>query len=136
MKKIVAFVFVLAVIAGCNKEKIYKENLNGTWKVYKYLLRNVDKTSLFNAQFPNYYITFTDAGQYTEFYINPDSTFVTGTYSFDDNDEKIILENTYLDPIDSVNKTIKRKYTIFNLTRDHVQLRNDTSQLYMDTVLL
>jgi hypothetical protein len=136
MKKILAFVFVLAVIAGCNKEKIYKENLNGTWKVYKYLLRNVDKTNTFNTQFPNYIITFTDAGQFTEFFINPDSTFVTGTYSFDDNDEKIILENTYLDPIDSVNKTIKRKYTIFNLTRDHVQLRNDTSQLYMDTVLL
>lgn len=136
MKKIVAFVFVLAVIAGCNKEKVYKENLNGTWKVYKYLLRNVDKTGLFNSKFPNYYIKFTKDGAFTEFYKNPDSTFVNGTYSFADNDEKIILENTYLDPIDSVNKTIKRKYTIFNLTRDHVQLRNDTSQLYMDTVLL
>lgn len=136
MKKIVGFVFVLAVIAGCNKEKVYKENINGTWKVYKYLLRNVDKTGLFNAKYPNYFITFTKAGEFTEFYINPDSTFVKGTYSFVDNDEKIVLENTYLDPVDSVNKTIKRKYTIFNLTRDHVQLRNDTSQLYMDTVML
>jgi hypothetical protein len=123
-------------LPGVTKRRYTKKILTALGKCINTFCVTLTKQDLFNAQFPNYYITFTDAGQYTEFYINPDSTFVTGTYSFDDNDEKIILENTYLDPIDSVNKTIKRKYTIFNLTRDHVQLRNDTSQLYMDTVLL
>ncbi|MBL7778361.1 MAG: hypothetical protein JNK66_08730 [Chitinophagales bacterium] len=134
MKKLLLIAFIFAVIAGCNKEKIYKENLNATWKVYKYLLFNVDKTTQFNSTYPGYLITFTKDGKFTEFYTNPDSTFVNGTYYFEQNDEKIVLENPYLSLPDSVTKTAKRKYTIFNLTRDHVQLRSDTSQLYMDTV--
>ncbi|MBK7148972.1 MAG: hypothetical protein IPH78_09150 [Bacteroidetes bacterium] len=42
-----------------------------------------------------------------------------------------MLENQYLDLTDSLTKTYKREYTIFNLTKTHVQLRNDTSQLYL-----
>lgn len=137
-KKLLSIAIVLVLIAGCSKEKEYKKNLEGTWEVYKYLLRNVDKTSLFATQNPNYTITFTNSGQFTEFVTNPDSTYVNGTYSFKDNDEKIVLENIYntftLDTAgDTIftPRTIKREFTIFNLTGDHVQLRNDTSQLYL-----
>ena len=137
-KKLFALLLVLVVIAGCNKEKIYKDNLKGVWEVYKYLLNNTDKTLQFQNQHPNYTITFTDDGKFTEFLTNPDSVFVNGTYSFADNDEKIVLENSYntftLDTAGDtifVPHTITRDYTIFNLTKDHVQLRNDTSQRYM-----
>ncbi len=140
MKKIVSLLLIIIVVAGCNKEKIYKENLNGVWRVYKYLLNNTDKTQQFQNQHPNYTITFTEAGEYTEFMTNPDSTYVIGTYTFTDNDEKIVLLNTYYtyvtdsvgDTISTVPHIVERPYTIFNLTKDHVQLRNDTSQLYMN----
>lgn len=139
MKKIFFLLVVLVVIAGCNKEKIYKDNLNGIWQVYKYLFNNVDKTLTFQNQHPNYTITFTNDGKFTEFLTNPDSAYVYGTYTFANNDEKIVLENTYNTlTFDSIGDTIrtphtlKRDYTIFNLTKDHVQLRNDSSQLYMN----
>lgn len=139
-KKLLSVLLVaLVIIAGCNKEKIYKENLEGIWQVYKYLLNNVDKSTQFQNEHPNYTITFTKDGKFTEFLTNPDSTYVTGTYSFTDNDEKILLENVYntfvLDTAGDtvfIPHTLKREYTIFNLTKDHVQLRNDTSQLYLN----
>ena len=146
-KKILSLLLVLAFVAGCNKEKIYKDDLNGTWTVYKYLLYNVDKTQTFQNQHPNYTITFTSGGNFTEFLTNPDSTFVNGTFSFTDNDEKIVLTNTYntfsvhtwVDSLSvthndttTTSHTLNRPYTIFNLTKDHVQLRNDTSQLYLN----
>jgi len=141
MKKILALVLVLVVVTGCNKEKTYKDNLNGTWEVYKYLLRNTDKTTQFKNEHPGYSISFTTDNKFRELLTNPDSTYINGTYSFTDNDEKILLENTYNtfvidtagDSIFTAN-LVKREYTIFNLTKDHVQLRNDTSQLYLDKV--
>ncbi len=143
MKKVISLVLIIAFVAGCNKEKIYKENLEGVWTVYKYLLRNTDKTQQFQNQHPNYTITFTKDGRWTEFMTNPDTSIVNGTYAFTDNDEKILLTNTYFtyvyftdtlgnpDTLE-VPHILEREYTIFNLTRDHVQLRNDTSQLYMN----
>lgn len=150
MKKMISLLLIIIVVAGCNKEKIYKENLEGTWQVYKYLLYNVDKTQYFHTQRPNYSISFTSSGAFTETVINnvPDTTAVTGTYSFEDNDEKIVLSHfnltyradsigldtmgyTIYDTVE-IRTEVLRKYTIFNLTRDHVQLRNDTSQLYMN----
>lgn len=131
MKKLFAALMLLVFIAGCSKEKIYKENLNGEWSVYKYLLYNVDRTTLFNTNNPDYKITFTDAGAFTE---STTADTVTGTYSFIDNDEKILLTHTTFVWVDTVEvpKEVKREYTIFNLTKDHVQLRNDSSQLYME----
>lgn len=147
MKKIYALLLILLVAAGCNKEKIYKDNLNGLWEVYKYILNNTDKTTQFKAEHPNYTIAFTSDGQFTETQSSVDTTIVSGTYAFEDNDEKIVLTNpyytysvntwvdtafvTHYDTI-TIPHTLTRKYTIFNLTKDHVQLRNDTSQLYMD----
>ena len=131
MKKLFAAFMLLVVAAGCNKEKIYKENLNGEWQVYKYLLRNVDKTTTFAATYPDYSITFSESGSFVEYYASPDSIVVNGTFSFADNDEKLVLENEYLDLTDSTNKTYRRECTIFNLSKDHVQLKTDSSQLYM-----
>ncbi|MCX6197716.1 MAG: hypothetical protein NTY88_00655 [Bacteroidetes bacterium] len=147
MKKIYALLLILLVVAGCNKEKIYKDNLNGLWEVYKYILNNTDKTTQFQTTHPNYTIAFTSDGKFTETQSFIDTTIVNGTYTFEDNDEKIVLQNEYytyyIDTLydtamiayyDTLElpHTLTRKYTIFNLTKDHVQLRNDTSQLYMD----
>ena len=145
MKKLFSLVLIILVVAGCNKEKIYKENLEGVWQVYKYLLNNTDKTVQFQNENPNYTITFTQDGKFSELRVNPDSVYVNGSYSFADNDEKIVLDHTYftytitvdtngLPDTLTVSHPVERKYTIFNLTRDHVQLRNDTSQLYMNKV--
>ncbi|MES2620087.1 MAG: membrane lipoprotein lipid attachment site-containing protein [Bacteroidota bacterium] len=150
MKKMISLLLIIIVVAGCNKEKIYKENLEGTWQVYKYLLYNVDKTQYFESRHPNYSISFTTSGGFTETEINsvPDTIAVTGTYSFEDNDEKLVLSHfnltyrtdsigmdtlgyTIYDTLE-IRTEILRKYTIFNLSKDHVQLRNDTSQLYMN----
>lgn len=137
-KKIFSLLVIILVIAGCNKEKTYKDNLNGVWQVYKYLHDNVDKTTQFQTEHPGYSLTMTNDGKFTELVVNPDSTYVNGTYSFADNDEKIVLENAYNTfTLDTAGDTlftlhtVKRAYTIFNLTKDHVQLRNDTSQLYL-----
>lgn len=140
MKKIVLLLAAFVLIAGCNKEKVYKENLNGIWEVYKYLLYNVDKTQSFQNQHPNYTITFTEDGKFTEFLTTPDSTYINGTYGFADNDEKIVLTHTDYSnfSIDTLGDTtfipevIEREFTIFNLTRTHVQLLTDTSQRYMN----
>ena len=140
-KKIFSLLVVILVIAGCNKEKIYKDNLNGVWQVYKYLHDNVDKTTQFKTEHPGYSIAFTNDGKFTELLVNPDSTYVNCTYSFSENDTKIVLQNAYntfvLDTAGDTTftlHTINRPYTIFNLTKDHVQLRNDTSQLYMSKI--
>lgn len=135
--KILTLLLVVLVIAGCNKEKLFKEKLAGTWRVYKYLLYNVDKTTFFQNTYQDYKITFTEGGEFTEYYSSSgDSILVNGTYSFDLNDDKLTLEHNYFDVTDSSTKTLKRRYTVFNLTEDHVQLRTDTSQLYMDTLML
>lgn len=135
--KVLALLLVVLVIAGCNKEKLFKEKLAGTWRVYKYLLYNVDKTTFFQNTYQDYKITFTEGGEFTEYFSSSgDSILVNGTYSFDLNDDKLLLEHNYFDVTDSTTKTVKRRYTVFNLTEDHVQLRTDTSQLYMDTLML
>jgi len=139
MKKFFSILLIL-VIAGCSKkESIYKDDLNGTWVVYKYLLYNVDKTPTFLSSHPGYAITFTSGGTYTMQLVNPDTTNMGGTYHFTDNDQKIALDYTTTTfTLDSVGDTIlhthsfEDQYTIFNLTKDHVILRNDTSQLYMN----
>ncbi len=143
MKKLLPVLLLLVIAAGCNKEKIYTDNLQGgEWEVYKYLLYNVDRTTLFNNQYPGYRITFS-GNAFTETYGSIDTTTVTGTYTFAENDEKIVLNYktyTYTPILDTAGNVIdstaipkdnEREYTIFNLTKDHVQLRDDSSQLYM-----
>jgi hypothetical protein len=124
---IVMLVTVLTV-ASCNKEKLNKEKLAGTWYVYKYLLYNIDRTDMYfpandtNSALHPYTIAFTEGGQFTEIAVGADSTVVTGTWVFEDNLEKITLEDTVYN---------KRTYTIYNLTRDHVELLNDSTRRYM-----
>jgi hypothetical protein len=151
MKKLASILLIIVVIAGCKKKTdIYKENLNGTWNVYKYLLNNTDKTQQFQNQNPNYSISFTEGSAFTELITNPDSSFTTGTYSFAASDEKLVLTNVYytyttdtawvdttnfiIDTI-SISHNSARTFTIFNLTRDHVELKTDSSVRYMKKIL-
>lgn len=146
MKKLLPVLLLLLVVAGCSKEKTYTENLQGSWEVYKYMLDNVDRTNLYNFHYRNYTITYS-GNDFVSTFCNDttclDSTSLSGTFNFADNDEKLVLNYTYYtytpvtdtsgNVIDSTKVThaFKNEYTIFNLTKDHVQLRNDTSQLYM-----
>ncbi len=134
MKKIFPLLLTLLLAFGCNKEKIYQQNLNGEWSVYKYLLNNVDRYDLFQSRYPGYKISFTDNGAFTETYVNTDTVQNVGTYTFKDNDEKIVLTHTGYEMVDTVlvPHTVIREFTIFNLTKDHVQLSTDSSQLYME----
>lgn len=147
MKKLLPVLLLLVIAAGCNKEKIITDNLNGEWEVYKYLLYNVDRTNLYNTQYPGYRITFSGTS-FTETYgsvdtTSNDTTTITGTYAFADNDEKLVFTHinySYTPILDTAGNvidsteiptTVEREYTIFNSTKDHIQLRNDSSQLYM-----
>ena len=143
MKKLFLLFVVLALIAGCNKENIYKDDLKGVWQVYKYLFKNSDKSQQFQNTFQDYTIAFTADGKFTETYRAPAPDtgmyVISGTYSFADNDVKLVLDNNYNTySLDSIGDTIttthayERKFTIFNLTKNHVQLRTDSSELYMN----
>jgi len=143
MKKILFILMVFLVLSSCKKKsKFYQEDLQGTWDVYKYLLYNFDKSNQFEMQYPGYSISFTSDGKFTESYAissgSTDTTRTTGTYSFTDNDEKLALDYSYLTTvIDTAGDTAYvphsfiRKYTIFNLTKTHVELKNDSTHLYM-----
>ncbi|HWB64720.1 MAG TPA: membrane lipoprotein lipid attachment site-containing protein [Chitinophagales bacterium] len=135
MKRIFIFLLMLVAVAGCKKkETVYSDDLQGTWQVYKYLFRNVDQTQQFQNQYGGYTITFTNSGTFVESYHNAsDSTTLNGTYSFTGNDEMLVLEDSTYTLVDTVlvSHYTKREYTIFNLTSSHVQLRNDSTQLYM-----
>jgi hypothetical protein len=101
-------------------------NFYGNWRVYKFLLNNIDKTTQFANQYPHYSLSFTQNGGYEEFYLNPDTIKTTGTYAVIDTDLSCSPVRIEL------NANIPaRSYTVFNLTTDHMQLRNDTSQLYL-----
>lgn len=134
MKKLLPLAFLLVFAASCNKEKVYKENLEGTWNVYKYLLYNVDRTTQFKNQYgSSYSIAFTSDGKFTETVYGNDTVVVDGTYGFEDNDIKLVLTNTAYNLVDTtlVPYQLTREYTILNLTRNHVELLNDSSRTYM-----
>lgn len=150
MKKIFTLAGILFLFAACNKEKVYKQELSGSWQVYKYLLRNVDQTQQFQNEHNNYLLSFTEGGTFSESYTATQDSLIggsvvadtvntnySGTYSFAQNDQMLVLTNTVTayKLQDTVyvpyTYTLTRKYTIFNLTSNHVQLRNDTSQLYL-----
>jgi hypothetical protein len=125
MKKVLTILFVVFFAASCNKEKTMKASLEGQWNVYKYLQYNIDRTTDFLARHPQFYITFSGDGKFVESFLPTGDTIPTiaaGTWAFTENLDKIEL-------VDTINGN--RFYTVFNLTDNHVQLRNDTSQLYM-----
>jgi hypothetical protein len=150
MKKLLLLASILVVFAGCNKEKQYKQDLAGTWLCYKYLLNNIDQTIQFQNGHPGYYISFTSSGTFQEYYTTTSDTLINGvlvadtvnyplpgTYSFANNDQVLVLDQMvpaykYVDTAYVYAPyNLERRYTIFNLTSNHVQLRNDTSQLYL-----
>jgi hypothetical protein len=115
-------------------------DVNGIWEVYKYMLNSSDKTIQFHNQYPNYTITFTNDGKFTEF--NSSGGNTTGNYSLlfpaSDND-KLRLDNTFntfvLDSVGDttfVPHTRVRLYTIFIPSHDTLQLFDDTSQMYFN----
>jgi len=125
MKKLLGIALLAFVLVACNKEKVMKSSLEGEWNVYKYLQYNIDRTTDFLGRHPQYSLVFTSDGKFVESFLPTGDTIPTvaaGTWAFADNLEKLQL-------IDTVYGT--RTYTVFNLTDNHVQLRNDTSQLYL-----
>lgn len=134
MKKIFPLLLLTLAFVSCNKEGTYKKALDGNWELYKYLYRNADRTTQFQSDFPGYMISFTKTGTFSEQYAgSPDTIRTAGAYSFSDDDTKIILAYTGYKTVDTVQipYDILRAYTIFNLTSAHVQLRNDSTELYL-----
>lgn len=134
MKKFVSLALLLVVFAGCNKEKRYENDLNGTWTIYKYLLNNIDQTNQYLAQHQNYTITFTNSGQFTESYsFDSVPTVKHGTYHFINYYQGIALVDTLYIPIDSTvyDSLYERDYTLFDLTKASVQLRDSADDFYL-----
>lgn len=134
MKKLLPLLVIALALVACNKEATYKKALDGTWEAYKYVFRNADRTTQFKSDYPGYSITFTEAGTFSESYVSgPDSVRADGTYAFSGNTTKITLTSTGYKLVDTtlVPYDVKRVYSIFNLTASHVQLRNDSSELYL-----
>lgn len=132
MKKTIALLIILVVVAGCNKKKYYESDITGTWKVYKYTVRGGDKSSLYND-----YNIFFDGGKYSELHVINDTTSTligSGAYNFERDGDVLVLSDTTLELADTVwvPHVEQNKYTVYNLTSVHVQLRNDTSELYME----
>ncbi len=149
MKKIYALlaVAVTLVVAGCNKEKVYVNDLTGTWHIYKYLYRNVDETAQFLSANSGYTITFTSDKKFTETYVSLHDTIIggvtyqdtvyslpnSGTYAFADKDVKLVLTDStwrLVNDTTLIRTPRQRTYTIFNLSGSNVQLNTDTTQAY------
>lgn len=130
MKKVLgSVVLIVAVVAGCNNKKTLTADLTGSWSVYKFINDNIDRTSAFQDSFPNYTIVFT-GDKFVESYaiapdtfpLLPDSAFISGSWHFEQNNGKLILEDSVY---------TKRTYTIFNLETNHVELRKDVEARYL-----
>jgi hypothetical protein len=136
MKKVIALLAILIVVAGCNKSKDYEKDIKGTWKVYKYTLHGGDRTS----QYKDYNIFFGDNNSYVNFQVATDTSYAIGGggYHFEDDGNKLILTDTTLMQVDTVwvPHVTSQTYSVFNLTSVHVQLRTDSSELYMSKLII
>ena len=133
MKNFFFVLLFMLFVAGCTKtETNYKQDITGNWVLYKYVLRNADQTILFESHFPGYAIAFSGTGQFIE----TDTTGYAngGTYHFSSNNQKLSLDDTVHVFIDTVlvDTIFERQYSIFNLTSVSLQLRNDSSELYLE----
>lgn len=148
MKKISGIVVValLVVLAACNKDKLFTQDLTGTWHIYKFLYKNVDETAQFLAANAGYTITFTSDHKFVEKFasvhdttingvVYPDTTYSglnSGTWAFANKDINLVLTDSTLVLHDTILvPTVRiRTYTIFDLTGASVQLDTDTTQAY------
>jgi hypothetical protein len=137
MKKVISLCLLLLILAGCKKRaQVYENELNGTWTAYKYLYNNIDQTSQFAQQYKNYTIVFTNSGTFTESYLpNADTPGIVkhGSYHFINNYQGIALDDTILIPVDTTyyDSIFERQYTMFDLTGASVQLRDTSSDIYL-----
>jgi hypothetical protein len=125
MKKTILFLAVIFFIGSCSQEKKLKDNLTGTWYIYKLLVNGIEKTNVspFVDTLRNYTIEFTEGGDFIERNVfPPDSVSNAGKWAFEDNNEKLSLT-------DSANG--KRVFTIFNLEGNHVELRASGRNRYL-----
>jgi hypothetical protein len=135
MKKVFVLVPFVILIAACTKtDATYKQEIVGSWTLYKYLFRNADQTHQFDSIYQGYMISFTAAGAFIE----TDTTGLSnsGTYHFTSNNKVLALDYPVPHFVDSVlvDTNIERQYTIFNLNSASVQLRNDSSELYLQKI--
>jgi hypothetical protein len=126
MKLYFCLFLLILILPGCKKEQtVYQSNIKGTWQVYKYVLYNIQETGVFQDNYTDYTIKFDGAGNYSEFYHNSVDTFTPhGTYYFTSYYNTLVLTQSQPD-------SLVRTYSVFDLTGSAVQLRTDTSQLYM-----
>jgi hypothetical protein len=136
MKKVFILLGFITIIAGCTKTStLDQQAITGNWVLYKYVLRNADQTNMFETMYPGYSITFLASGA---FVITDTTGFAKGgTYHFTSNYQKIALDDTMPVFVDSilVDSIVEQQYSIFNLSSVSLQLRNDSSELYLEKKL-
>jgi hypothetical protein len=126
MKKALVIFAGLIFLVSCSNKKQLTGDLAGRWIIYKITQNNIDQSALVADSFQNYTISFTSAGQYIEQNaFGTDTSFQTGTWQFQNNNEQLVLTDTTLKP---------RTYTIFDLMGNSVQLLRNGQDRYMRKV--
>ena len=123
MKKLAVIVVALLALASCKDDVKLNDNIQGEWYIYKLIRDNIDKTNLLQDTLKNYRITFS-GNNYTEqnIFNTTDTARISGIWEFQDNLATLSMTDT-------INKT--RKFTIFNLEGNHVELRRNGENRYM-----
>ncbi len=96
MHKKVLFILLLIAASSCEDHLISlaKEEIEGTWTVYKYEVDTIDVTPVFTGTYLDYSIEFDRVKNYTENYtLGVTPVTVTGIYLFSDNAKIMTLSD-------------------------------------------
>ena len=95
MSRVVAFLLVMMVSAGCaTKLERARNNIQGTWRIDKVLENGQDITTAYLSNRVNYRITFDGDNGFQERYLlfaGGDEVNVSGTWDFSNNAEQLTL---------------------------------------------
>ncbi|MFN8308950.1 MAG: hypothetical protein U0T73_03210 [Chitinophagales bacterium] len=122
MKKALAVIAALAVLAGCSDSKKLNDNIQGEWYIYKLIRYNIDETAFLTDSIKNYRITYSGNNYMEKNVFGTDTVYASGTWEFRNNLETLALKDT---------AGKERVYTIYNLEGNHVELRKDGESRYM-----
>jgi len=128
MRKTLAIIALVALLASCSKTTENTNNLAGRWTIYKLTRQNIEQTSPVTDTTLNYSITFTTDGKFLE--KNAYTPLLTDTF-YNLVAWTFLKDFSQLQLTDTAKGNKARVYTIFNLTENHVELTRNSETRYM-----